>query len=66
VAAALERLENWRASYPVGWPWPAAVVRYRWLLEEFRVSLFAQSLGTAEKVSARRLEEYWREAAGTV
>jgi ATP-dependent helicase HrpA len=29
---------------------------YRWLLEEFRVSLFAQELGTAEPVSARRLE----------
>jgi ATP-dependent helicase HrpA len=29
---------------------------YRWLLEEFRVSLFAQELGTAEPVSAPRLE----------
>lgn len=30
---------------------------YRWLIEEFRVSLFAQELGTAEKVSVKRLEE---------
>jgi ATP-dependent helicase HrpA len=29
---------------------------FRWLLEEFRVSLFAQELGTAEPVSIRRLE----------
>jgi len=29
---------------------------YRWLLEEYRVSIFAQELGTAEPVSARRLE----------
>ena len=29
---------------------------FRWLLEEFRVSLFAQELGTAVPVSARRLE----------
>jgi ATP-dependent helicase HrpA len=29
---------------------------YRWLLEEFRVSLFAQELGTAEPVSVKRLE----------
>ncbi len=27
----------------------------RWLLEEFRVSLFAQSLGTSEPVSAKRI-----------
>ncbi len=29
---------------------------YRWLLEEFRVSLFAQDLGTAQPASARRLQ----------
>ena len=29
----------------------------RWLLEEFRVSVFAQELGTAERVSSRRLED---------
>jgi ATP-dependent helicase HrpA len=28
----------------------------RWLLEEFRVSLFAQELGTAEPVSAVKLD----------
>jgi ATP-dependent helicase HrpA len=33
---------------------------YRWLLEEFRVSLFAQHLGTAEKVSPKRLDAMWR------
>jgi len=34
---------------------------FRWLLEEFRVSLFAQQLGTRTRVSARRLEEAWVE-----
>jgi len=29
----------------------------RWLLEELRVSLFAQELGTAEPVSLKRLRE---------
>ena len=29
---------------------PPAIVHARWMLEEFRVSLFAQSLGTAETV----------------
>jgi ATP-dependent helicase HrpA len=35
--------------------------RYRWLLEEFRVSLYAQSLGTSEPVSAKRLQAAWKE-----
>ena len=34
---------------------------FRWLLEEFRVSQFAQQLGTREKASAKRLEKAWRE-----
>lgn len=34
---------------------PAALVRTRWLLEEFRVSLYAQRLGTAEPVSPQRI-----------
>ncbi len=33
----------------------------RWMLEELRVSLFAQSLGTAYPVSVKRLEARWRE-----
>src|SRR6185369_867549 len=36
----------------------------RWLVEEFRVSLFAQELGTAEPVSAVRLERLLDELAG--
>ncbi|MEZ3159537.1 ATP-dependent RNA helicase HrpA [Microbacterium sp. BWT-B31] len=34
---------------------PAHLVRVRWLLEEYRVSLFAQRLGTAEPVSLQRI-----------
>jgi len=30
-------------------------------LEEFRVSLFAQSMGTREPVSEKRLQKYWQE-----
>lgn len=37
----------------------AALDRFRWMLEEFRVSLFAQELGTAETVSPKRLEQAW-------
>ncbi len=32
---------------------------YRWMLEEFRVSLYAQKLGTAITVSGPRLDEQW-------
>ena len=32
---------------------------YRWLLEEFRVSLYAQELGTAQPASASRLAKQW-------
>ncbi|WP_031432957.1 ATP-dependent RNA helicase HrpA [Methylomarinum vadi] len=34
---------------------------FRWALEEFRVSLFAQQLKTAYPVSAKRLEKLWNE-----
>ena len=33
---------------------------YRWLMEEFRVSLFAQQLGTGTKVSVQRLKKAWQ------
>jgi ATP-dependent helicase HrpA len=33
---------------------------YRWLLEEYRVSLFAQRLGTDGKVSEKRLKQSWK------
>ncbi|SOB75192.1 ATP-dependent helicase HrpA [Marinobacter sp. LV10R510-11A] len=35
------------------------LVLYRWMLEEFRVSFFAQQLGTAMTVSAKRLHKQW-------
>lgn len=36
---------------------PARLVTARWLLEELRVSLFAQRLGTAEAVSVQRVQK---------
>ncbi|MBK7405190.1 MAG: DUF3418 domain-containing protein [Phycisphaerales bacterium] len=32
---------------------------YRWMLEEFRVSVFAQELGTVGRVSGARLDDQW-------
>jgi ATP-dependent helicase HrpA len=37
----------------------AAFQRYRWLVEEYRVQLFAQPLGVKDKVSHARLETQW-------
>ena len=34
---------------------------YRWMLEEFRVSLFAQGLKTSMPVSEKRVEKQWQE-----
>jgi ATP-dependent helicase HrpA len=62
IRAAAAPFERWRAEWPEGWPWPAALVEYRWLIEELRVSLFAQQLGTSRPVSAKRLEQAWKRA----
>ena len=37
-----------------------AAMHYRWMLEELRVSLFAQHLGTRVAVSEKRLQEQWQ------
>ncbi len=54
----IEQLEDEYAAlcarYPAG-PLPRDVTEVGWLLEELRVSLFAQSLGTAAPVSAKRV-----------
>jgi len=38
---------------------------YRWAVEEFRISMFAQELGTAMPVSAARLEKLWASNSDT-
>ena len=58
---------------PLDSEWPARLARqrqegrvdpelmhYRWLVEEFRVSLFAQELKTVAPVSAKRLKTLWQ------
>ncbi len=41
-----------------------ALDHYRWMLEEYRVSLFAQRLGTSLPVSAKRLDQQWAQVRG--
>ncbi len=42
----------------------ARLVEFRWLLEELRVSLFAQELRTPQPVSVKRLERVWAQVEG--
>ncbi|MCC6246239.1 MAG: ATP-dependent RNA helicase HrpA [Rubrivivax sp.] len=42
----------------------ARLTEYRWLLEELRVSLFAQELRTPQPVSAKRLDKVWGQIEG--
>ncbi|MDB6152180.1 MAG: hrpB 1 [Chthoniobacteraceae bacterium] len=49
-AKQLAQFANWRQRVP-----EENQHAFRWLLEEFRVSLFAQELGTAQPVSLQRL-----------
>ena len=62
-------LEKWRRLRAGGAADGPEAVTYRWLIEEYRVSLFAQELGTAVPVSAPRLARQWarleRTATGT-
>jgi ATP-dependent helicase HrpA len=52
------RLEAW----PRGRPLPAALREVPWMLEELRVSQFAQGLGTRGPVSAKRIRRALEEA----
>jgi ATP-dependent helicase HrpA len=51
------------ASWPDGRALPATLREVPWLLEELRVSHFAQALGTRGQVSAKRIRKQIRDAA---
>jgi len=64
---AVAELEAWRARVgaleaQAGDPPPEALATLPWLLEEYRVSRFAQKLGTAVSVSPKRLKRRLQEA----
>jgi ATP-dependent helicase HrpA len=44
-------------ALPEGRPLGARLRRVRWMLEEYRVSLWAQQLGTAQPVSDARIRK---------
>jgi len=57
VSRAIEAYEAAGGRIPVPHASPKNLVAARWLLEELRVSLFAQSLGTSEPVSLKRIQK---------
>ena len=63
VADVQEAYLNQVAALPAGRPPGAALRRVRWMLEEYRVSLWAQQLGTAYSVSDQRIRKALHEAA---
>lgn len=58
--AYLKRAE-WQRLQGIGDP---ALRQFRWMLEELRVSLFAQELKTSVPVSVKRLQALWAEVKG--
>jgi len=57
-------VEPWWQTYlgalEEGVPYDEALDTFRWLIEEYRISLFAQGLGTDGKVSEKRLAAAWK------
>jgi len=54
----LQAAENW---YELTLQQQAKLESCHWMLEEFRVSLYAQELGTASPASEKRLQALFRE-----
>lgn len=61
LVALSEPLETAKQGHPELLSLSSAAMLFRWMLEELRVSLFAQNLGTRQAVSEKRLREQWRE-----
>ncbi|MBG6213375.1 ATP-dependent helicase HrpA [Cryobacterium sp. CAN_C3] len=55
--AATTRFENAGGTMPLQADAAAPVVRARWMIEELRISLFAQELKAAESVSLQRIQK---------
>ena len=58
-----DELQARLAAWPRGRPLPAALAEVPWLLQELRVSHFAQNLGIRGKVSAKRIRRVLEESA---
>lgn len=59
---ALREQYQARTAKSPAWEISPALQQWRWMLEEYRVSLFSQHLGTRLPVSAKRLRKQWESA----
>jgi ATP-dependent helicase HrpA len=59
IAARLAAFREHTEQHPETTVPDPELIHYRWMLEEYRVSLFAQELGTSLPVSAKRLDRQW-------
>jgi len=59
VAAHWDRFHKKQAEHAHSGRFNAALAEYRWLIEELRVSLFAQELRTVLPVSSKRMDRLW-------
>lgn len=57
LAQAIEAFEKAGGVIPLPWDADKRLLDARWLIEELRVSLFAQPLGTSETVSVQRIKK---------
>ncbi|MBB6428399.1 ATP-dependent RNA helicase HrpA [Algisphaera agarilytica] len=62
AAQLASRLDPYRRFAADAKPGNDELTTYRWMLEEWRVSLFAQELGTSIPVSDKRLDKQWKKA----
>ena len=55
-----DKVAGLKATRGDKWQRDDALVEFCWLLEEYRVSLFAQPVGTRVPVSNKRLQKAWQ------
>lgn len=58
------RLQAYLKDHGASVRFSEALSTYRWMLEELRVSLFAQEMGTSQAVSPQRLDKQWQKVTG--
>ena len=59
----VERLKKRQEKHAQEGKFDQELLVYRWMLEEYRVSLFAQQLGTKVPVSDKRLSKQWSQVS---
>ena len=63
--AAMYKVREWQERYrALDDEDQARLAKFRWMLEEYRISLFAQPLGTTMRISDKRLAKEWESVLG--